>query len=57
MLIPSDRDEAASKLGLDFDTSSNLFYPDHDDYDSITPQQAGRTLRHLAATGEVDWTV
>ena len=59
---------AAEWLGLDpwfgpIGTSEQLFLasnaPDEPQYklDQTTAAQAVRTLRHLAATGKVDWTV
>lgn len=56
---------ARSFLGLDEAQGDQLFYasnhPDAEDgmgpLDYIEPFRAVRTLRHLAATGEVDWTV
>lgn len=44
-------------LGLNEQESEALFLPEGWADDEIGPQQAVRTLRHLAATGEVDWTV
>jgi len=46
----------ADYLGLDRDKSFHLFAPDGD-WSRITPSQAAATLRHLAKTGEVDWSV
>jgi hypothetical protein len=57
---------AENYLGLRPEQHDQLFYasnhPDADEGDEygplteITPEQAVRTLRHLAETGEVDWT-
>ena len=56
-------------LDIDFTTVNQLFYASNHpaanksngtwatEFKSITPEQAVRTLRHLAATGTVDWTV
>lgn len=71
--LMSDESFAADFLGIEFmrddygDTvSDQLFYArSHPDYaeagsfiwPQITADQAVRTLRHLAATGNVDWTV
>jgi len=52
-------------LGIDPKTSRHLFYAaNHPDsevgegpLDDITATQAVAVLRHLAATGEVDWTI
>lgn len=68
-----EHDGAADWLGIETYSSSGdstadkLFYArNHPDYKpdkaeatwaSITAEQAVRTLRHLAETGEVDWTV
>lgn len=60
---------AAKKLGFEggapFGSPAySLFYPDTDiwdlrgnGYDDITPEQGVRVLRHLAATGKIDWSV
>lgn len=49
----------ADWLGLEYDTAANLFgcemYPE--ERNAVAQAQAIRTLHHLAATGEVDWTV
>ncbi len=55
--------DAARILGLGDgdgydDRAGQLFYPksiESVDWSKITPAQAARTLRHLAATGTVDW--
>lgn len=47
-------------LGLDYDTAYDLFYPDSylfESYDDITPFMAAVVIRHLIATGEVDWGI
>lgn len=46
-------------LGLTEDEASDLFLPTdfRDNLSTITPEEAAATLDHLAATGEVDWTV
>lgn len=49
-------DFAADFLGLDWDKSGALFLPDEPAWPDITPMQAVRVLRHLAKTGEVDWS-
>jgi len=61
-LVPSEdlRTTAQAFLGLDSITSDDLFCPytiDIQDWEHITPDQAVRTLRHLAATGEVRWNL
>lgn len=57
---------AALWLGLSENQADDLFYArNHPDYwengyaawDTISADQAVRTLRHLAKTGEVDWEV
>lgn len=50
---------AEEDLGLDVDTACNLFSPPGMDldYNVITPERAARVLRHLAATGVVDWSI
>lgn len=50
-------DAAGDYLGIEGDRlRSKLFYPDNP-YLGATPAQAGRVIRHLAETGEVDWSV
>jgi hypothetical protein len=49
--------DVADLLGLDGYESAELFLPDRVEWDTITPAQAVRVLRHLAETGEVDWSV
>jgi hypothetical protein len=46
-------------LGLDYSSGAKLFGCDMpiNERNVVTQEQAVRTLRHLAATGEVDWTV
>ncbi|MBO9589572.1 hypothetical protein [Devosia sp.] len=58
---PVVSDAAASFLGIDGHQASDLFFagshPEHsDNWPAISAEAAVRTLRHLAATGEVDWT-
>lgn len=50
---------AAEILELDEWTAKHLFTPNNtpNGYEAIDSQQAARTLRHLAATGEVRWDV
>jgi len=57
---------AAKALGLDGETADQLFYAtnhpkahrgEYGPLSTIEADQAIRTLRHLASTGEVDWTV
>lgn len=49
--------EYARKLvGLDQIEGNALFEPAGLDFRSITPQQAARVVRHLIATGNVDWS-
>ncbi|MBB3411264.1 hypothetical protein FHT87_005217 [Rhizobium sp. BK316] len=51
--------EATDYLGINPMKADLLFYPPEEVglYQEITPSQAAATLRHLAETGEVDWTV
>lgn len=62
--------EAGDWLGLSKTEREMLFFPDSHggpydtgwfdcmyDLEDVPKEQAVRTLRHLAATGEVDWTV
>ncbi len=48
--------EAGRLLGLDEVKAYLLFYPNLGDYASISRSHAARVLRHLAATGLVDWS-
>jgi len=50
------RNEAEAILGLSCDKAEDLFvnYPDFSD---PTPSQAAAVLRHLAETGEVNWSL
>lgn len=52
-------DEAKHVLGLDNLTAATLFFPpawsDDTGESSITPAWAARVVRHLIATGVVDW--
>ena len=53
----SDFDLAAELLGMDSDDAMRLFaIPDHEWEEPTTATQAARVLRHLAATGEIDWS-
>lgn len=60
-----DPASAARKLGFEYDdddegkalTSTRLFYPPVHTWSHVTPEQGVRVLRHLAETGEVDWSV
>jgi hypothetical protein len=52
--------EARSLLGLSSEEAEGLFTPrcrDVEDYRRVKPTQAAAVLRHLVATGEVDWSV
>lgn len=59
--------DARNFLGLSPAKASDLFYarnypenlisPDEDYFIGITAEQAVATLRHLAATGKVDWAI
>jgi len=62
----SDFDAAREFLGLDPKAASELFYAssqwefeggDHTYLERITPSKAAVVLRHLAETGEVNWSV
>lgn len=52
-------------LDLSYEEADNLFYANqhpgwatsYSVLEDITAEQAVRTLRHLAETGEIDWTV
>lgn len=49
---------AAKALGINEKTSLDLFTPidEHESLSDITKEQAVKTLRKLAETGEVDWS-
>lgn len=47
---------AAELLGLEPALAARLFVPDGVYLTSVEPDDAARTLRHLARTGEVDWS-
>lgn len=50
--------EAESLLDLSRAQAANLFIPTiNKAYEDITPDEAAIVLRHLAATGEVDWGI
>lgn len=50
--------DTAPLLGLDDDDASDLFHPDGWwQHENQTPAQAVAVLRHLAETGEVDWSI
>jgi hypothetical protein len=57
---------AAAWLGINIRQAAELFQPDEPDKDEpddilswsdITPAHAAAVLRHLAVTGQVDWSV
>lgn len=48
---------AAEYLGLNDRAASDLFYPRHLILTKVKPSEAVTVLRHLAKTGEVDWSV
>ncbi len=57
---------AEDALGLTHEQSKALFFAvdgtgnrviSDEEFGSITPSQAAAVLRHLAATGEVDWSI
>jgi hypothetical protein len=52
------RDQAADLFGLTDEQAAALFEPPiiiHEEVQAVHPKGAARVLRHLAATGEVDW--
>lgn len=49
-------DIGAQALGLTEDQANHLFSPAVD-YSEVTPKRAGKVVRHLAYTGEIDWRV
>lgn len=51
--------EASTFLGIDVDQEHELFFegPQNTFFSRVLPEQAVKVLRHLAATGEVDWSV
>lgn len=56
---PDDNEELTGDLlGLDYVAAARLFYPIQiARWEDITPARAVAVLRHLAATGVVDWNV
>ena len=54
---------AAEYLGLEYNSCNadkgcyRLFYPNTPVYSDITPIMAATVLRHLAETGEIDWSI
>lgn len=55
---PFNIDEVEEIFGLDQVTVRELCFPNHvGDLEDITTEHAVRVLRHLVATGEVDWSV
>jgi hypothetical protein len=54
--------DAQALLGLDLETAEALFKPESEHWgeaiwDEITPMKAARVVRHLIATGRVDWDI
>lgn len=49
-------DVARELVGLNLNDAVDLFVPALDLH-SITPRQAARVVRHLLATGEIDWSI
>lgn len=50
-------ERAAEWLDLESDQAYSLFWAGNLDLRLITPKQAAAVLRHLAVTGNVDWSV
>lgn len=48
---------ALEHLEISQDIGEELFYPHGYSYNRQSPQKAAAVLRHLAATGEVDWDI
>ena len=44
-------------LGITIEQTAILFFPRHKKREEITPAEAAATLRNLAETGEVDWSI
>jgi len=53
--LPANRDAAADYLGLDYEQASSLFASHVFQYKEPTTKLVAKVLRHLAATGEVEW--
>lgn len=52
----ANEERGAHILGLNIGTANKLFYPRSiDAWDRITPEHAGRVIRNLIATGQVNW--
>lgn len=49
--------EARDWLGLTDRQANALFFPDTDAWSNISREQAIATLRHLMATGKVNWSI
>jgi hypothetical protein len=63
---PADLDYGLSgdDVGLDSDVAHDLFYPwDSDSWthrispEDLNPENCAKVIRHLIATGEVDWSI
>lgn len=49
--------KAAEFLGIEGEKTDRLFLPSDVDLDDVTSSHAAAVLRHLAKTGDVDWSV
>lgn len=60
VLLSANVSDTEKWLGIDSKTAASLFFMDGEGPTAlakVSASQAVRTLRHLAATGNVDWTV
>lgn len=55
-IMDADSEGTVEFLGITQDQAANLFFPRGFSGGKHTPAQAVRVLRHLAETGEVDWS-
>jgi len=53
----SDTDRVADLFDIRVEDAYDLCYPSGVNYQAVTPAEAAQVLRHLAATGLVDWSI
>ena len=53
--MPANRDAAADYLGINYEQATTLFASHVFQYGEPSTKLVARVLRHLAATGEVNW--
>lgn len=47
--------QAQEMLGVSDENADKLFTPGKVDWESVTPEDAAKVIRHFIATGEVNW--